>query len=146
MDLLLQSWGGKIRVFPAMPGDWKSSSFHQLRAMDGFLVSANRKDGRTEWIHLASEAGEPCVIRVPDWKGPLQVTGSRPHTATETAPGEWKVDLKKGENVLIHPAGAKVTPVIAPLPVKPDEMNLYGVRKGGEIKKIQAWPELPLPK
>lgn len=146
MDLLLQSWGGKIRIFPAMPGDWKSSAFHQLRAMDGFLVSANRKDGRTEWIHLTSEAGEPCVIRVPDWKGPLQVTGSRLHTATETAPNEWRVDLKKGESVLIHPAGAKVIPVIAPLPVKPEEMNLYGVKKGGEIKQLQAWPEIPLPK
>lgn len=145
MDLLLQSWGGKIRVFPAMPGDWKSSAFHQLRAMDGFLVSANRKDGRTEWIRLTSEAGEPCIIRVPDWTGPLQVTGNRPHTATETAPNEWRVDLKKGESVLIHPAGAKVTPVIAALPVKANEMNLYGVKKGGEIKQIQAWPELPLP-
>jgi hypothetical protein len=146
MDLLLQSWGGKIRVFPAMPGDWKSSAFYQLRAMDGFLVSANCKDGHTEWIHLTSEAGEPCVIRVPDWKGPLQVTGSRPHTATESAPGEWKVDLKKGENVLIHPAGTKVIPVIAPLPLEAEAMNLYGVKKGGEIKQIQAWPELPLPK
>jgi hypothetical protein len=145
MDLLLQSWGGKIRVFPAMPGDWKQAAFHQLRAMDGFLVSANRKDGRTEWISLTSEAGEPCVIRVPEWKGPLQVTGARTHAATETAPGEWRIDLKQGEHVLIHPRGEKVNPVIQPLPVKAAVKNLYGVKKGGEIKQIQTWPEPPLP-
>jgi hypothetical protein len=85
------------------------------------------------------------VIRVPEWKGPLQVTGSRTHAATETAPGEWRIDLKKGEQVLIHPRGAKVNPVIQPLPVKAADKNLYGVKKGGEIKQIQAWPEPPLP-
>lgn len=145
-DMLLQSWGGKIRVFPAMPGDWKQSAFHQLRAMDGFLVSASRKDGRTEWLHLTSEAGEPCVIRVPEWEGPLTVSGKRPHRAIQTAPGEWKIDLKTGEIVLIHPQDAEVNPVIAPLPVEPRDRNLYGVKKGGEIKQIQAWPEPPLQK
>ena len=141
MDLLLQSWGGKIRVFPAMPDDWKDSSFHQLRAMDGFLVSASRRDGATEWVSITSEAGEPCVIRVPEWKGALEVNGTRPHTATETAPGEWQIDLKRGETVLIHPQGRKVIPVIQPLPIKDSDRHLFGVKKGKEIKQIQAWPE-----
>ena len=42
MELLLQSWGGKIRVFPAVPEDWNDASFDQLRAQGGFLVSASR--------------------------------------------------------------------------------------------------------
>jgi hypothetical protein len=145
MDLLLQSWGGKIRVFPAMPTDWKQSSFHQLRAMDGFLVSAARDAGKTQWVSLQSEAGEPCVLRVADWEGPLTLSGARQHTATEVAPGEWRVDLKKGETVLIHPQGIKAAPVITPLPVKAAEKNLYGVKKGGELKQQQTWPEVPLP-
>ncbi len=145
MDLLLQSWGGKIRVFPAMPDDWKSSAFHQLRAMDGFLVSAARHDGRTQWVFLTSEAGEPCVLRVADWKGPLEISGARPHTATEIAAGEWRIDLKKGEQVLIHPQGAKVTPVVRALPLKDADKNLYGVKQGGHLKQEQAWPVPPLP-
>jgi hypothetical protein len=144
MDLLLQSWGGKIRVFPAMPDDWKDSSFHQLRAMDGFLVSASRRNGSTEWLSITSEAGEPCVIRVPEWNGALEVTGAHPHPATQTAPGEWRIDLTKGETVLIHPQGRQVTPVIRPIPLKDSERNLYGVKKGEQLKQIQAWPEPPV--
>ena len=145
MDLLLQSWGGKIRVFPAVPSAWKQAAFHQLRAMDGFLVSAARHEGKTQWVSLQSEAGEPCILRVADWKGPLTVSGTRQHDATELAPGEWRIDLKKGEQVLVHPAGMKTQPVIQALPVNPAERNLYGVKKGKQIKQDQSWPEVPLP-
>jgi len=145
MDLLLQSWGGRIRVFPAVPSAWKQAAFHQLRAMDGFLVSAARNEGKTQWVSLQSEAGEPCILRVADWKGPLTVSGTRQHDATELAPGEWRIDLKKGEQVLVHPAGMKTQPVIQALPVNPAERNLYGVKKGKQIEQDQSWPEVPLP-
>ena len=145
MDLLLQSWGGKIRVFPAVPSAWKQAAFHQLRAMDGFLVSAARNEGKTQWVSLQSEAGEPCILRVADWKGPLTVSGTRQHGATELAPGEWRIDLKKGEQVLVHPAGMKTQPVIQALPVNPAERNLYGVKKGKQIEQEQSFPEVPLP-
>jgi hypothetical protein len=133
MDLLLQSWGGRIRVFPAVPSAWKQAAFHQLRAMDGFLVSAARHEGKTQWVSLQSEAGEPCILRVADWKGPLTVSGTRQHDATELAPGEWRIDLKKGEQVLVHPTSMKTQPVIQALPVNPAERNLYGVKKGKQI-------------
>ena len=88
--------------------------------MDGFLVSAARQAGKTRWVSLRSEAGEPCILRVPDWKGPLQISGIRVNTATELAPGEWRIDLKKGEQVLIHPRGAKVQrPSSSPCPSTP---------------------------
>jgi hypothetical protein len=145
MDLLLQSWGGRIRVFPAVPSAWKQAAFHQLRAMDGFLVSAARNEGKTQWVSLQSEAGEPCILRVADWKGPLTVSGTRQHGATELAPGEWRIDLKKGEQVLVHPAGMNTQPVIQALPVNPAEKNLYGVKKGKQIEQDLSWPEVPLP-
>ena len=143
MDLLLQSWGGKIRVFPAMPGAWKDAGFHQLRAMDGFLVSAGRRNGATRWVSIRSEAGEPCILKVPDWHGPLEVSGA--HTATETAPGEWRIDLEKGGQAIIHPQGAELDAAIQPLPVNAADGNPYGVKKGKELKSLQIWPEVPLP-
>jgi hypothetical protein len=144
MDLLIQSWGGKIRVFPAVPDDWQDSSFHQLRAMDGFLVSASRRNGATAWVTVTSEAGEPCVIRVPEWNGPLEAKGARAHTATQSAPGEWRIDIKKGETVLVHPQGRPADPVVRPLAIQNSDRNLYGVKKGRQIKQIQAWPEPPV--
>ena len=145
MDLMLQSWGGKIRVFPAMPDDWKEASFHQLRAMDGFLVSAVRKDGQTQWLALTSEAGLPCQLRVADWSGALEVHGDRGPAVHALGPNEWRIDLKKGESILVHPKGKKITPVIQALPIPEGAKNIYGVKKGGELKQNQNWPEVPLP-
>ena len=45
-DMLLQSWGGKIRVFPATPNQWTDVAFHQFRAQGAFLVTAKQEGGR----------------------------------------------------------------------------------------------------
>ena len=51
-EMLLQSWGGKIRIFPAVPDAWNDASFDQLRTEGGFLVSAVREDGRTSIVRI----------------------------------------------------------------------------------------------
>ncbi|MBA2937658.1 hypothetical protein HZF08_05030 [Paenibacillus sp. CGMCC 1.16610] len=67
-DMLLQSWGGKLRVLPAVPEAWTELAFHDLRAEGAFLVSAVRKEGATQWIRVKSLAGEPCLVKT-GWKG-----------------------------------------------------------------------------
>ena len=62
-DMLLQSWGDKIAVFPAIPKAWDSAVFHDLRAEGAFLVSAERKGGKTAWVRIKSLAGEPCRVQ-----------------------------------------------------------------------------------
>lgn len=62
-DMLLQSWGDDIRVFPAVPGEWKDVTIHNLRAEGAFLVSAARRAGVTRWIRVKSLAGEPCRVK-----------------------------------------------------------------------------------
>ncbi|MFD2582446.1 glycoside hydrolase family 95-like protein [Pedobacter vanadiisoli] len=56
-EMLLQSWGGKIRVFPAIPADWQNVSFKQLLAEGAFLVSADRQDSHTQNIKITSLKG-----------------------------------------------------------------------------------------
>lgn len=46
-EMLLQSWGGKLRVFPAVPEQWNDAAFENLRAEGGFVVSARRVSGKT---------------------------------------------------------------------------------------------------
>jgi hypothetical protein len=65
-DMLLQSWGGTIRIFPAVPASWKEAAFHDMRAEGAFLVSAVRRDGETLFVRVRSLAGEPCRIK-PGW-------------------------------------------------------------------------------
>ena len=35
-DMLLQSWGGKIRIFPAIPATWKDIAYSRSTHRRGF--------------------------------------------------------------------------------------------------------------
>jgi hypothetical protein len=142
MDLLLQSWGSKLRVFPATPTAWKEASFYHLRGQGGFLVSAQREAGHTAWVAVKSEAGMQCHLKVLDWSGPLEVSGNRKFQVNTTSPGEYDIDLKAGEEVLLAPAGsgrktAEVRPVSHPV----GELNRFGVKQGEKVPTNQVWPE-----
>jgi len=101
-DLLLQSWGGTIRIFPGVPDSWKDVAFHNLRAEGAFLVSAVRKGGKTQFVRIKSLAGEPCRVLVD---------------------GELKeLKLAKGEETILGSGD----PVIAPVAAQAGRCNLYG--------------------
>ena len=63
-EMLLQSWGGVVRVFPAVPEGWADVSFHNLRAEGAFGVSAQRKDGATTWLRV--RAARQGLLRLRD--------------------------------------------------------------------------------
>jgi alpha-L-fucosidase 2 len=50
MEVLLQSWGGRVRVFPAVPAAWADAVIHNMGAEGGFRVSAARAGGTTQWV------------------------------------------------------------------------------------------------
>jgi len=140
MELLLQSWGGKIRVFPAVPDDWKEATFYQLRAQGGFLVSASRNQGKTDWISVKSLTGEPCVVKVPDWTNAVQMNKNKQIQVTKIGEGEFRIDLKAGEEIILA-SGIKATkPIVKAISHSLGELNLYGVKKGKQLPKNQDWP------
>ena len=145
MDLLLQSWAGKIRVFPATPDAWTQAGFHQLRAMDGFLVSASRQAGGTAWVAVRSEAGEPCVLKIMDWSGPIECVGPARPDIAELVPGEYRVSLRAGQEVVLRRQGSRADPVLRPCPQSPADLNLYGVKRGRQLRTDQTWPAVPIP-
>lgn len=55
--MVCQSWGGLVRVFPALPTAWQDLVVHDFRTEGAFLLSAAREKGATRWVRLASEAG-----------------------------------------------------------------------------------------
>ena len=75
--------------------------FRDLRAEGAFLVSANRRAGRTQWVRIKSLAGEPCCLQ-PGIEGKIQVSGDRRFTLTEVSPGVYQIDAKKGEEVVLY--------------------------------------------
>jgi len=102
LDMLMQSWGGTIRVFPACPTQWPDVVFHNLRAEGAFLVSAGRKDGKTSWVRIKSLAGEPCRVQI---DGKVR-----------------ELKLAKGAEVVL----GEGAPVVAPLPASNGKMDAWG--------------------
>jgi alpha-L-fucosidase 2 len=62
-DMLCQSWGGTIRIFPAVPTAWQDVVLHDFLTQGAFLVSAARVAGKTSFVRVRSLAGEPCHLR-----------------------------------------------------------------------------------
>jgi alpha-L-fucosidase 2 len=112
-DLLCQSWGGIIRVFPAVPAGWADVTLHNFRTEGAFSLSAVRRGGVTEFVQVRSLAGEPCRVR-PGIDGPLTVRGARWRRLDA---GTIEIDLPRGGTALIHRAGSRPDLTIAPVEV-----------------------------
>ena len=138
MELQLQSWGDKIRVFPAIPDTWKEASFNDLRTQGGFLVSASRQEGKTEWVSIKSLSGKPCVLKVLDWNNAIQISKGDKIKVENIAENEFLIDLKKGETILLAPK-KKTTAKLKPIKHSKTEINQYGVKKGESLKEIMEY-------
>jgi hypothetical protein len=126
-DLLLQSWGGKIRVFPGVPPSWKDATFHNLRAEGGFLVSAVRKEGKTQWVRVTHPKGGTCLVQL-DETGLLMGARGDKWSVREPQPAVYKLTMGPGDNVWIY-AGKESPPmVVSALPAEPARCNFYGVK------------------
>lgn len=141
-EMLLQSWGGKIRIFPAMPDKWQEASFDKLRTQGAFLVSAVRQNRQTQWVKIKSLAGEPCVVKIPGWTKAFLKSKGRKINITSLPNNEFALDLKAGEEVILLPeSNSKIVPV-EPINSPDNKANFYGVKKGKELKWDQNW-QLP---
>jgi alpha-L-fucosidase 2 len=74
--MLLQGAGGRLRVFPALPSAWRDTSFRDLRAEGGFVVSAEQRDGQLRRVAIRATVeqelrladpftGRPCDHNLP---------------------------------------------------------------------------------
>ncbi|MDH6546615.1 alpha-L-fucosidase 2 [Streptomyces sp. SAI-117] len=116
-DMFCQSWGGTIRVFPAVPTAWADLTLHNFRTQGAFLVSAVRKAGTTRFVRVRSLAGEPLKLRH-GLTGRLTAvledgTAARTH---DLGDGTLAIDLPRGREVLVH-TGSRPDLSIAPVAV-----------------------------
>ncbi len=128
LDMLLQSWGGTIRVFTSCPKEWQDASFYDLRAEGAFLVSAQRQGGKTRFVRVKSLAGEPCRIKC-DLAEPVSVAGEGT-PELQRKDGLFELNLKKGEEAVLYTKGAAKPFVVAPLQSEPAKENAWGVKSG----------------
>lgn len=122
-DMLIQSWGDKIRISPTVPKAWKDVVFHKLRAEGGFEVSAKRENGKTLWIRIINNAGEPCIIE-PGFEGKFMIKGGKMKKIDQNT---FKLNLEKGGEALLYIDSANKFE-ITPVEGNKDEYNAYGLR------------------
>ncbi len=82
-EMMLQSWDGALRVFPAWPKG-VDARFENLRAEGAFLVSAAWSQGRLASLEVFSEKGAACRVYAP-WPGGLKVTDQNGQAVAVTA-------------------------------------------------------------
>ena len=101
-ELLLQSVGDILRVFPAWPND-KDARFEQLRAQGGFLVSAEQSGGKVGPITITSTVGGKLRMLSP-WPSLRVARGGRPPAAQKAdARGIVELDTTRGERLVLTP-------------------------------------------
>lgn len=97
-ELLLQSRGDYIQVFPAVPNNWKDVSFRDLRAEGAFLISASMVNGVPEKVTVFAEEGGDLKIKFP-FKTLVVKNNSGKAVIASTKNGITRYTLKKGEKI-----------------------------------------------
>jgi hypothetical protein len=105
-EMLLQSWGGRVRVFPACPSHWREARFDRLLAEGGVEVSAVRSQGLTLGVRLQSASGRQVRLLNPFGEEGGYVNG---RAVPPTSEGDLVVDLTGGEAVWVT-ARAEIDP------------------------------------
>lgn len=96
-QMVLQSWGEKVRVFPAVPSVWQDVSFRDLRAEGGFKVSAIRKGGVTRQVEVMATVDRDLRLRDPFKGSAIEARWSVPVSRD----GEWlNVSLRARQKVI----------------------------------------------
>lgn len=55
-EMLLYSEWGRLKLFPAIPTDWKNAEFENFRAFGGLLISCKLVDGQIRYLKITAAA------------------------------------------------------------------------------------------
>lgn len=137
-EMLLQSWGGVIRIFPAIPDGWHNCAFETLRAEGGFDVSARMSEGKLSWVRIYNDAGNTCRIYLPEWSEAVVANGGV-GKINSVGGGYYDVIIPQGEEIIISDAPeVEITPIHQGM--NDVSYNYFGVKKGESLKKLMDWP------
>lgn len=104
-EMMLQSYGGVVRIFPQWPAK-VPASFENLRAEGAFLVSARWAEGAVAEASLRSEKGGPCEVFSPWREGLTAVTtDGKPVPVEKLEGGVFRFQTEAGGTYKLRRAG-----------------------------------------
>lgn len=102
-EMVLQSHGGRLAVFPAVPAAWPNLRFANFRGEGGYLVSGELHGGECQCISIVSTCGGDVSVALPmkrfRWCSLSHPTESQKHEGVlqlSTQPGERFVFWQEG--------------------------------------------------
>ena len=125
-DILLQSWGGRLRIFPAVPDSWRNLVFHNLRAEGSFLVSARMENGAVAWVRVKSLHGEHCILHCRFEGTPLAFAQSEPIELRSIGDDLYELMLRRGQEAIVSTTPSRPAAIVSPLSLK--SANYYGLQ------------------
>jgi alpha-L-fucosidase 2 len=103
-EALLQSHDGVIRIMPAVTP--QQSARFTLFARGGFIVSAEKQDGKFKFVAINSLLGNTCRIEIPWPAADLYVGGKKVKNIAGDKLLQYK--SKAGETVILVPSGVQL--------------------------------------
>jgi alpha-L-fucosidase 2 len=138
-EMLLQSWGGRVRVFPGVPATWPDTVIHRMGAEGGLAVSAVRTNGTLQWVGIEAidytgDAGRGLdgafrsVVVLADGLGPASEVATDPAgIAVADAPGgAVALNIAVGQTVVLYPVGKSGDFEVTQLPGNSSQFNYWG--------------------
>ena len=96
-EMLIQSHTGVIRLFPAIPSDWKNVKFNNLRTYGASLVSAEMKEGEVSEVNITS--GSDGELRL---SNPFADEKFKANSPYEIQGNLLKFNVQKGDKIVIR--------------------------------------------
>jgi hypothetical protein len=103
-EMMLQSHGGIVRVFPVFPSSQKAT-FYRLRTFGAFLVSSAIDQGTIPYVIVESEQGKGLTLQNP-WAGRTAVVYRKGKAAETSSDPLLKLKTDPGEKIVVAPEGA----------------------------------------
>ncbi len=97
-EMLLQSYDGVIRVFPAVPDNFEGA--FTLLAKGGFLVSSEYSDGAAAYIGITSQYGGEAIVSIPWENADFVIVNGQRLSVTD---GRVVIDTEVNGVYLIQP-------------------------------------------
>lgn len=103
-EMMLHTSRGVLRVFPAVPGDWRLVRLLRFRAEGGLIVSAERVDGVTRWVRVLATDETELRMALPFNDSAVAMISSRDEQpATWIGAGIIRRHMHPGEEITLTP-------------------------------------------
>ena len=103
-EMLLQCYDDVIRVFPAIPAEWRElgCEFEGLLSYGGVKVSSEIKDGKVSFVRLNPKRDYTAAVYNPFSSSEVKVSSSEGEYTVQAAPGEaFTLSLKQGAEYIL---------------------------------------------